>query len=95
MKGNSHDFLCPAYACGQFISSSIFAIARFFFVCIALSTVAFPVCIRAVPYSISIIRVFEVKYFQTNAPRLSVYASSVVPYKLKFVNSSRSDFLQM
>ena len=68
--------------------SSLFAIIKFFSVCIALFTVPFPVFIRGVQYSISIFRFLQnFRYsLQTNAPPLSDLIFSGIPYKLKLLD---------
>ena len=76
------------------IPSSRFAIIRFLSVCIALSTAPFPVCIRGVQYSFSMFRILQnSRYsFDINAPPLSDFIFSAIPYRLnllvkKFITS--------
>ena len=59
---------------------------KFFIVCIALSTVPFPVCVRGEQYSISIFRDFQKFLYsvEMNAPPLSDLIFSGIPYRLKW-----------
>ena len=68
--------------------SSRFAITKFYSVCVALSTVPFPVCIRGVQYSISIFRFLQnSRYsFEIKEPPLSDLIFSGIPYRLKLLD---------
>ena len=70
------------------MSSSMFAVIKFFNVCIALSTVPLPVCIRGVQYSISIFRFLQNSRYslEPNAPPVSDINFSGIPFKLKLLN---------
>ena len=69
----------------NFCPSSRFAIIKHFNVCIDLSTTSFPVCILGSQYSISIIRFLQncLYSLELNAPPLSDFIFSRIPYKLK------------
>ena len=82
--------------------SSILANTRFFIVCIALSTVPFPVCILGGQYCISMFRALQNSLYsvEVNAPPLSDLIFPGMPYKLnwfdrKLITSFVSDVLQI
>ena len=80
----------------------MFAFFNILIVCIALSTTPFPVCIRRVQASISKFRLLQnFRFsFEMNAPPLSDFISSGIPYRLKllyrkFITSFVSEVLQI
>ena len=86
----------------KLLPSSMLANIKFFIVCIALSTVPFPVCIRGGQYCISIFRDLQKFLYsvEMNAPPLSDLIISGTPYRLNWfdrkpMTSLVSDVLQI